>query len=194
MRLAIAVSVRRTAVARRCKHGDAQQRSVVKSLVEGIQRLPCPIALGSTPTDRDNRRLAHSVVNRGIDSFEKTLIRVRSEINGNLRFRSDASSDFDIEHHLAIWAVGIAGSPVMRPTHSYRADGHSLQSQLFPIGFQIGIAVAATELNQRDSLTFTCRSFRKIIEFGDLGWSIRNRIRVVRLEALHATRNGAAVK
>jgi hypothetical protein len=65
----------------------------------------CPVGFGRAPADGNDRRLVSAVVNGGGDRVQEALIRVRCEIDDDLRGRGNRARDFDVEHDFAVGAV-----------------------------------------------------------------------------------------
>ena len=103
----------------------------------------------------------------GTQSVEESIVRVRGEVNSNLRLWSDSTDYFNIQHDLAVRAVRRACGCVVAAVHGHGRDTGNGKSERFKILFDIGLPVSATKLKDGDALAASIRSRRKVIKFCD---------------------------
>ena len=101
------------------------------------------------------------------DGVEKSRVRVRAEIHGNSRLRRDRARHLDVEHHLAVRAVRIAGRAVGRMIDGHRSDRRRGYVETAEIGAEVRGPIAPAQLDERDALT-GAGSFRITVKSGHL--------------------------
>src|SRR4029077_14567665 len=85
------------------------------------------------------------------DSVDEPLVGVGCEVNDYPRAGSDRTGDFDVEHDLAVSAVGVSGVVLS----GSNGDGYHLGWLLtegFGVGRNVLLAKAASELDDADGL------------------------------------------
>ncbi len=106
-------------------------------------------------------------MDRGGDRVEKAGIGVGGEIDRDIGLRRHCADHLDVEHHLAVGPVRIAGRMVLAVVHRHRDDPRGrVDAETREIGAQIGHPLAAAELDDRHALALPGAG-RKIIERGD---------------------------
>jgi hypothetical protein len=106
------------------------------------------------------------------NSPQKTLIRVRREIDDDLGSWGDGSRNLDIEHDFAVRSVGAPSRKIRSPIHThgdYLRHGHS---QPLKIEAQIVNGIAPTQLNNGNTLACAVGTCGEVIELGHLGGSV----------------------
>ena len=104
----------------------------------------------------------------GGDGVEEALIGVRREVDDDLRGGGDRSGDFDVEHHFAVGAVGIAGAVCA----SIDGDGDDLRRgeiERVEIVAQVVELKAPAEFDEADALAGSV-SGGDSRRFARLGW------------------------
>ncbi len=107
-------------------------------------------------------------MNSEIDGVEKTRVGIGSEINCDIRFRSDRAGDFDVENDFSVVAVRIALWRILRSIHAHRCHCYIAQAELFPVGLEIAFSISAAQFDQGDRLAFAGIR-RKIVELCNIG-------------------------
>src|SRR6185312_4391442 len=85
VRLAVALAIAGTAVARGGGHRDAERGGVLQRALHRGERGRAPAVLRAAPADRDHRGLARGVVRRLRDRLVETLVGVRREVHRDRR-------------------------------------------------------------------------------------------------------------
>jgi hypothetical protein len=115
------------------------------------------------PADRYHGRLVGGIVQGAIDGIDETGVAVRREIHGDARARRDRARDLDVERHLAIGAVRIAGGRVRSVVDANRYDFRRLHAELREVRGEIGVAITAAQLDDRDALAGAV-AVREVVE------------------------------
>lgn len=116
------------------------------------------------------------------DRVQKTSVGVGSKVDGYSRCRRGHARDFDIEHHFAIGAVGIAGRQIDRTVDGDGGHLRNRQSELAEVRQKILGTIAAAQLDQGNALTGAGSAHRKVVEPHDL----RGRVAGQRRQATQA--------
>ena len=81
----------------------------------------------------------------------------------------DGAGDFDIEHNLAVGAVGVAGGIVAAAADRNGGDGwRGGEIELVPVGGEIGLGVTSAEFDESDTLAGSIDTGGEVVEGGDL--------------------------
>ena len=87
----------------------------------------------------------------GGDGVDESLVGVGGEVDDDVGSGSDGSCDFDVEHDLAVGAVGVGGS-VLAAVDEDCGDVGGFLAEGFEVGGDIGSSVAAAKLDDADGL------------------------------------------
>ena len=142
---------------------DAQAAAAWKAWSNCVIACAVQFDLGRAPADRDDRRLVDVVVDGGRDRVEEALVGVGREVDGDRRLGRDRRRDLDVEHHLAVGAVGV-GRMVAAAVDADRLDVGSRQPEAAEIGADVGRLEAAAELDDGDALAAAVDTGREVVE------------------------------
>src|ERR1700730_7550446 len=102
-------------LARRCGDSDAEGSGRLAGGVKCGHRLGGPVDFSRAPRDRDDTGIVLGVVDGVSEGVEESLVGVGCKVNHNARTRSDGTGNLDVEHDLAIGAVGVGGTVLSGP-------------------------------------------------------------------------------
>ena len=142
--LAVGDAVRRAIVARRRSDSDAEGSCRLAGGVKCGHGLGGPVDFSRAPRDRDDTGLVSGVVNGVSDSVDEPLVGVGREVDDDPCARSDGTGDFDVEHDLAVSAIGVSGVVLSGSD----GDGYHL-GWLLTKGFEVGRNVCSGESRLR---------------------------------------------
>ncbi|OIQ67552.1 hypothetical protein GALL_508680 [mine drainage metagenome] len=179
MLLPVTDTVGRAVVARRHRDGDAKRR---RGLAGGVKRhhgLRGPLDFRGSPGDRDDARLVFGIVDGVGDRVDEARVGVGREVNDDARPRSDSARHLDVQHDLAVRAVGITRIVLAS------ADRHGdhlgrLLPQRLEIGGDIGLAETTAELDEADGLAGCGHTLRELVKPSDLNRRESGTVRGVR--------------
>lgn len=107
-------------------------------------------------------------MDRGGDRIEETGIGIGREIDRDMGLRRDCTDDLDIEHHLPVGSVRIAGWMILAVVHRDRGDFWTrADAERREIRVQIRVSLTAAEFDNPDALPRP-RSGGEVIERRDL--------------------------
>ena len=136
--------------------------------------IACAVQLDSGPPQLIEITLGiiGRVVHRAADRIDEALVGVGREVDNNLCARGDGRRDFDIQHHLAVRAVGVAGR-VLAFVHRNRGHLGRGLSQSFEVGGKIRGAVATAQLDDADGLPGGGCPWGKLVKLAHLNRECR---------------------
>ena len=101
------------------------------------------------------------------DGIDEALVGIGREVDNDLCPRRDGSGDLDIEHDLAIRAVGVARR-VLALVDGYSSHLGRFLTQSFEVGGKIRGAIAAAQLDDADGLASSRRTLGKLVKLAHL--------------------------
>ena len=167
MRPAVTDPVVGAVVARGAGDGHSDQGRLGEGLVHGPHRLAGPGRLRPAPADRDHRRPVDRVVDRLADRVEEAAVRVGREIDDDPCPGRHRAGDLDIEHHLAVGAVG-GRRLVPAAVDRHDRDRRLRAAQAAEVGLDVGRPEPAAELDQGDRLAAAIGIGHEVVQVGDL--------------------------
>ena len=141
-------AILRATIARRGEHRDTLADELREDGVHRVPRLLRPAALRSSPADRDGIRWRDRVQGSG-DCIEESRVRVGREVDALARFRRDAAYDLNVERHLTVRRVRVAGVVVGGAVDGDRRHERGVKAG----ALQIDAAESAAELDDVDGPT-----------------------------------------
>jgi len=166
-------TIRRTIVTAGHRNRDTHRRRCLARRIQRRRRLCRPARLRPSPTDRNHARLIRRVVHRRRHRVDKSLVRIRRKIHGDLGSRRNRSAHLDIQHDLSIRTVRGPRS-VLSSIHRNRRNRWCRQSQRLEVRRHIRFAIATAQLDQSDRLPTGRRSRRKSIQRSYLHRRVRH--------------------
>ena len=147
--------------------GCAERRSVSERLVEGGARLGCPRVLALPPADADRGRHRDGV-RRLAERVQEAGVGVGREVHDQARPRGQCTGDLDVQQHLAVGAVRVGAGrvhPAVHPDPAHRRPGDAQPGE---VGVELGLGVAAAELEDRQGLAGAVQAVRKAVHGAEL--------------------------
>ena len=126
---------------------DATRRGVVDGSVHALLAVRAPGVFRGAPTDG----LDVALFGRLVDGVDETLLGVGREVDADVGVRRNGTDDVDVQRDLAVRSVGAAGRRIVGAVHPDGGDVRSLDA-VFEILIQIGVLVAAAQLDNADGL------------------------------------------
>ena len=166
--LAVSLPVGGAVVAGGYGDGDAESGGGLAGCVERVHGLVGPTGLGAAPADGDDAGFVGGVVDGSGDGVDEALVGVGGEVDDDLCAGRDGGGDFDVEHDLAVGAVGVGGC-VLAAVYGDGGDGRDSLAEAFEVGGDVGGAVAAAELDDADGLVLPRWLLRGICRAGRPG-------------------------
>ena len=165
--LAVGLAVGGAVVAGGHGDGDAEGGGGLAGGVEGVEGLRGPTGLGAAPADGDDAGVVGGVVDGGGDGVDEALVGVGGEVDDDLCAGSDGGGDFDVEHDLAVGAVGVGGC-VLAAVYGDGGDLRDWLAEAFEVGADVGGSVASAEFDDADGLVCCGGSCGESVELRDL--------------------------
>ena len=169
--LAVGFAVGGAAVAGGHGDGNAECGGGLAGGIESVEGLGRPVGFSIAPADGDDAGVVGGVVDCGADGVDETLVGVGCEVDDDIRAGSDCCGDFDIEHDLAVGAVGV-GRRVGAAVYRDGGDAGNSQAKAFEVSADVASAVASSELDDADGLTGCGGACGKAVELRDLDWGV----------------------
>src|SRR5437588_242444 len=112
----IGIVVIRAVITSSSTDGDAEDSGGLQCLVDKVQRLWCPFAFGSAPTEGENGGLVLGIMNSGVESVCKGTVALRpiiisSKVDDEFGLRSNSPGNFKVKVDFAIcivWVINVA--------------------------------------------------------------------------------------
>ncbi len=148
-------------VARGDADGDAQGCGVDECLVQGGSGLGGPGVLALAPADAE-RCWGRSGVHCGGDGVEEAAVGVGGEVDDDRRLGGQGAGDLDVEQHLTVGALRVLAGDVGRAVDADGADRRGSDAQAGEVGVEVGLGVAATQLDDGQRLPGAVGTDRKL--------------------------------
>jgi len=157
--------------------GDAQCGGVDERLVQGGPRLAGPLVFALPPADAQSRG-GGGGMDGGGDGVEEAAVGVGGEVDDDRRLGGQCTGDFDVEQHLPVGALRVLTGDVARSVDADCPNGRGGKAQTGEVGVEIGLGVAAAELDDRHALAGAVGPGREVVGLAELQRGVGHPCRV----------------